>query len=120
MCRATVGATPVKACTWAASSSFSCGVRGTPGWAKTLKRVPELPYAHDGVSTAWLLRAVFTAGTSDMGLLDVKRFKKAKRAGRCASRSGTAVKNDSIQSAWTVGLPLHLRQEGESIGHLPD
>src|SRR5690349_55302 len=70
MCRATVGATPVKAWTWAASSSFSCGVRGTPGWAKTLKRVPELPYAHDGVSTAWVLRAAFTAERSDIRLLE--------------------------------------------------
>ena len=48
MCRATLGATPVNRCTWAASAIFSCGVRGTPGWANTLNRVPELPNAHDG------------------------------------------------------------------------
>jgi hypothetical protein len=29
-----------------------------------LNRVPELPYAHDGVSTAWVLRAAFTAARS--------------------------------------------------------
>ena len=39
-------------CTCAASASFSYGSRGTPAWAKTLKRVPEFPYAHDGVSIA--------------------------------------------------------------------
>src|SRR4029079_18108254 len=64
MWRATVGATPVKRLTWAASATFSYGSRGTPCWAKTLKRVPELPNAHDGSSircdrsvatTAWLL-----------------------------------------------------------------
>ncbi len=64
MCRATVGATPVTACTRAASWSFSQGERGTPAWAKTLKRVPEFPYAHDGVSTAWVLSAAFTAARS--------------------------------------------------------
>lgn len=64
MCSATVGATPVNACTWAASSSFSCGVRGTPCCANTLNRVPEFPYAHDGVSTAWVLRAAFAAASS--------------------------------------------------------
>src|SRR5829696_4296757 len=52
MCSATLGATPVKACTCAASASFSYGSRGTPACAKTLKRVPEFPYAHDGVSIA--------------------------------------------------------------------
>ena len=67
MCSATVGAAPVNAWTCAASSSFSRGVRGTPGWANTLKRVPEFPYAHDGVSTAWVLRAAFTAASSVIG-----------------------------------------------------
>jgi hypothetical protein len=64
MCRATVGATPVNACTWAASASFSWGVRGTPACVNTLNRVPEFPYAHDGVSTAWVLSAAFTAASS--------------------------------------------------------
>jgi hypothetical protein len=50
MCSATVGATPVNLCTVAASAIFSCGLRGTPAWAKTLNRVPELPKAQDGVS----------------------------------------------------------------------
>ena len=48
MCRATVGASPVSAWTFAASASFSSMVRGVPGVAKTLKRVPELPKAQDG------------------------------------------------------------------------
>ena len=50
MCRATLGAAPVKACTWAASAIFSYGSRGTPCWANTLNLVPELPKAHDGSS----------------------------------------------------------------------
>src|SRR5262245_3371189 len=50
MCRATLGAEPVKVCTWAASATFSYGSRGTPAWANTLNRVPELPNAHDGSS----------------------------------------------------------------------
>src|SRR3954467_4755047 len=50
MGKATVVAIPAKRWTTAASSIFSCGVRGTPSSGKTLKRVPELPYPHDGVS----------------------------------------------------------------------
>src|SRR5690606_33192551 len=50
MCRATVGATPVKRWTTAASAIFSYGLRGTPSWANTLNRVPELAYAQDAVS----------------------------------------------------------------------
>ena len=52
MCSATLGASPVEACTCAASASFSNGSRGTPCCANTLNRVPELPYAHDGTSIA--------------------------------------------------------------------
>src|SRR6188768_3611180 len=52
MCSATVGASPVWRCTCAASAIFSYGSRGTPGCANTLKRVPELPNAHDGSSIA--------------------------------------------------------------------
>src|SRR6476469_7064541 len=64
MWSATVGATPVNRWTWAASATFSYGSRGTPFWAKTLKRVPELPNAQEGSSmrcdrsaatTAWLV-----------------------------------------------------------------
>src|SRR3984885_1206386 len=61
MCTATVGATPVNVWTCAASSIFSCGVRGTPGWANTLNRVPVFPKAQDGSSIRCDLRAVFTA-----------------------------------------------------------
>src|SRR5216683_5963833 len=66
MCTATVGATPVNLCTCAASSIFSCGVRGTPGWGNTLNRVPVLPNAQDGVSIRCARRAVFTAVWSGM------------------------------------------------------
>ncbi len=45
-----LGATPVKRWTWAASSAFSHGVRGTPGWPNTLNRVPVFPNAHEGSS----------------------------------------------------------------------
>lgn len=46
------------------------GVRGTPGRAKTLKRVPEFPYAHEGVSMDWDVRAAFTvAGSVTSSLL---------------------------------------------------
>ncbi len=65
-----MGAAPVNSCTFAASSSFSWGVRGTPGRAKTLKRVPEFPYAHEGVSMDWDVRAAFTvAGSVTSSLL---------------------------------------------------
>jgi hypothetical protein len=43
MWSAMLGATPVSSCTSAASSTFSYALRGMPSWAKTLKRVPELP-----------------------------------------------------------------------------
>src|SRR5437762_704903 len=66
MCTATLGATPVNACTCAASSIFSCGVRGTPGWANTLNRVPVLPNAHDGSSIRCAFSALFTSVTSPM------------------------------------------------------
>src|SRR5215217_3221092 len=64
MCRATVGAIPVKRCTWAASETFSKALRGTPGWPNTLKRVPELPNAQDGSSMRWVARAALVAFTS--------------------------------------------------------
>src|SRR6478752_8216980 len=61
MCTATLGATPVYRCTCAASSIFSCGVRGVPGLANTLKRVPVFPNAQDGSSIRCASRAFFTA-----------------------------------------------------------
>src|SRR6266511_5787537 len=64
MCSATLGATPVCAWTRAASSSFSYGVLGTPGCANTLKRVPELPNAHDGSSICCRLSASLAAARS--------------------------------------------------------
>ena len=62
MWSATVGATPVNRWTWAASAIFSYGSRGTPAWANTLKRVPELPNAHDGSSIACDASAATMAG----------------------------------------------------------
>jgi hypothetical protein len=53
----------VKRLTSAASAIFSSGVRGTPRWAKTLNRVPELPNAHDGSSIRWALSAAMTVGS---------------------------------------------------------
>src|ERR1700744_5917996 len=64
MCRATLGATPVNRCTWAASSIFSSGVRGTPGCANTLNLVPVLANAHDGNSICCAFSAAFTLATS--------------------------------------------------------
>src|SRR5690348_6482876 len=61
MCTATLGATPVYLCTCAASSIFSVTVRGTPGWANTLNRVPVFRNAHDGTSTRCAPNADFTA-----------------------------------------------------------
>src|ERR1700761_703023 len=66
MCTAMRGATPVKRCTCAASSAFSHGVRGTPGWPNTLNRVPELPKAQEGSSISCCLSAALTAVRSRM------------------------------------------------------
>src|SRR6516165_7523140 len=77
MCTATDGATPVYLCTWAASSIFSSGVRGTPGWANTLNRVPLFPNAHDGSSIWWFLSAFLTAIRSGIWVVllsEVKDF----------------------------------------------
>src|SRR5438876_11508439 len=62
MCSATLGATPVNRWTWAASATFSYGVRGTPFWVNTLNLVPELPKAHDGSSIRCARSAATTAG----------------------------------------------------------
>ena len=56
-----LGATPVKRCTCAASSAFSHGVRGTPGWPNTLNRVPEFPKAQEGSSISCSFSAALTA-----------------------------------------------------------
>src|SRR6476619_2806754 len=61
MCTAMRGATPVKRCTCAASSAFSHGVRGTPGWPNTLNRVPEFPKAQEGSSISCPFSAALTA-----------------------------------------------------------
>jgi hypothetical protein len=50
MCTAMLGAAAVYLWTWAASSAFSYGVRGTPGWPNTLNRVPLFPNAQEGSS----------------------------------------------------------------------
>src|SRR4051812_23739208 len=66
MCSATVGATPVKRCTCAASAIFSYGSRGTPGCANTLNRVPELPKAQEGSSMCCRRSTCLTASRSTM------------------------------------------------------
>src|SRR2546429_9995435 len=69
MCSATVGATPVNACTWAASAIFSHGVRGTPGCGKTLNLVPELPNAQDGSSMRCARSAALIVSRSAISLV---------------------------------------------------
>src|SRR2546423_11136816 len=69
MCSATDGATPVNACTWAASAIFSSGVRGTPACGKTLNRVPELPNAQDGSSMRWARSAAVIVSRSAICLV---------------------------------------------------
>src|ERR1700750_697878 len=66
MCTAMLGATPVKRCTCAASSAFSHGVRGTPGWPNTLNRVPEFPKAQEGSSISCPFSAALTAVRSSI------------------------------------------------------
>src|SRR6476659_2827613 len=91
MWSATVGATPVKRWTWAASATFSYGSRGTPSWANTLKRVPELPNAHDGSSIRCERRVATTAesnGGDDLTLRAGRRLRRAHstRLSRVRSR----------------------------------
>src|SRR5215472_10400182 len=81
MCTATLGATPVYLCTCAASSIFSSTVRGTPGWANTLNRVPVLANAHEGTSIRCARNAVFTAVKSDITThLQAARAVRAQRS----------------------------------------
>src|SRR5438445_1973948 len=62
MWMATVGQIPVRRFTIPASASFSSMVRAAPGCANTLKRVPELPYPQEGVSTrSPLMRSITRA-----------------------------------------------------------
>ncbi len=61
MCNDTRGTTPVYRFTCAASATFSNGSRGTPCWANTLNRVPELPKAHDGTSICCAFSAALTS-----------------------------------------------------------
>src|ERR1700758_2918874 len=68
MWTAMLGATPVNRWTWAASSAFSHGVRGTPGWPNTLNRVPlSAPTVNETAVGA--LRAVERAGLDPAGVL---------------------------------------------------
>src|SRR5712691_6968621 len=57
---ATPGQMPVTFCTWAASASFSRRLLAAPGQGNTLKRVPELPYPQEGVSTLNCCMAAMT------------------------------------------------------------
>src|ERR1700722_10956046 len=73
MCTAMLGATPVKRWTWAASSVFSQGVRGTPGWPNTLNRVPVFPNAHEGSSISCSRRAALTPARSRIPFISSSR-----------------------------------------------
>src|SRR4249919_804532 len=89
---ATLGAIPVKRLTCAASATFSYGSRGTPFWAKTLKRVPELPKAHDGSSIRWARNDATTAWFPTAWLL-ITSASVAPRGGYLGScRSGSIVR----------------------------
>src|SRR5580698_3803658 len=94
MWTATLGATPVKACTCAASSTFSCGVRGTPGWPNTLNLVPVLPNAHEGNSIRCSRSAVFTAVRSGISSVISRGTSRAQSRWQ---RRGVAV------AQWRVG-----------------
>ena len=110
MCTATLGATPVKACTCAASSTFSCGVRGTPGWPNTLNLVPVLPNAHEGNSIRCSRSAVFTAVRSGISSV-ISRSTSGTRVGRgCRGtarhpRHGQKLKLLTFAELNTVGGP---------------
>src|SRR3984957_13424192 len=117
MCIATVGATPVNVWTWAASSIFSCGVRGTPGWANTLNRVPVFPKAQDGSSIRCDLRAVFTAVRSGISghlqAADLVQHAFPGRApgaapGRAALVPGRAGPGGSVQVKYLIDPPEAL------------
>ncbi len=69
MCSDTRGASPVSACTCAASAIFSNGLRGTPGVENTLNRVPELPYAQLGTSMREVIQAAQGLRVSGHGVI---------------------------------------------------
>src|SRR6476646_7301953 len=105
MWSATVGAIPVNWFTWAASAIFSYGSRGTPCWAKTLKRVPELPNAHDGSSIRWDRSAATTAW------LLVTSASVARRGG--CGRMPRCV--PIVRAGWGV-YPTRRRRHGAGTG----
>src|SRR6185437_10305530 len=108
MCTAMTGATPVYWCTWAASSAFSNGSRGTPGWPNTLNRVPLLPNAQDGSSIWWFLRASLTAVRS--------RIRGHLLGSRASSRGLFSVE---VEDLFDPGEGLVRRAAGhEEPGHL--
>src|SRR3984885_5655555 len=78
MCTAMLGATPVKRCTWAASSAFSHGVRGTPGCPNTLNRVPVFPNAQEGSSISCSRSAALTAPSSRISVHLQFQFQAAR------------------------------------------
>src|SRR5580700_11259749 len=90
MCTAILGATPVNRWTCAASSAFSHGVRGTPGWPKTLNRVPVFPNAHEGSSICCARSASLTTARSAIAEPDFwlgpVRIRYASVTGRPRSR----------------------------------
>src|SRR6266496_3961505 len=127
MCSATLGATPVCAWTCAASSSFSYALRGTPGWAKTLKRVPEFPNAHDGNSIRCCRNASLTMAGSVIVPTCFLSYHPAWQVedrvtwldGRGAARSGGRTPGTWLRSrtdrCWTCRTPA----AGRAGSHRP-
>src|SRR3954470_5416107 len=122
MCRATVGATPVKRWTSAASATFSYGSRGTPCWAKTLNRVPELPNAQDGSSIRWDRSAATTAWSVVTSASVAPRAvlgRMPRRPDRTAARGWDPTRAAEPGRRTPEELASELRRPGRLQGSLP-
>src|SRR6476620_2063633 len=117
MWSATLGAIPVKRLTCAASATFSYGSRGTPFWAKTLKRVPELPKAHDGSSIRWARNDATTAWFPTAWLL-ITSASVAPRAG-ISGHAGSARSYASTVRGFRPGRRLEERAPEEAAPGRP-
>src|SRR5271165_4388880 len=109
MCTAMLGTTPVKRWTWAASSAFSQGVRGTPGWPNTLNRVPVFPNAQEGSSISCCRRAALTAARSRIPFISTSRF---------TSRPGWSVQVEDLADPLEPLIRRPAVQLGEEGRHL--
>src|SRR4051794_31548064 len=119
---ATPGQMPVTFWTMAASSSFSRKLRAAPGQGNTLKRVPELPYPHEGVSTLNCFIAAMTP--SIVTPCSCKRFSISGLTyspflpivGFCA---GIGLLSRRTFHKRKQGAPLHQAQEREALKTAP-